>query len=158
MVNLVQWIFFLMQRGDGVGDEIHRDDINAIAGAEGEHGEAGEKDEGADHVELIGFGAAAIAQDYARTENCALHVWQQLADHVLAELFGAGIGIVIRAVPVYRVVFLDDFVRALAGYGYRADVAEAAQAVLVTGALGELDDFESAAQIYVEAAFFGFAV
>ncbi len=34
------------------------------------------------------------------------------------------------------VVFLDYFVRALTGYGYRADVAEAAQAVLVAGALG----------------------
>jgi len=30
--------------------------------------------------------------------------------------------------------------------------------VLIAGALGELDDFERAAQIYVEAAFFGFAI
>ncbi len=65
-----------MQRGDGVGDEVYRDDIKAIAGAEGKHGEAGEEDEGAHHVELIGFGAAAIAEDDAGAENGALHVWQ----------------------------------------------------------------------------------
>ena len=50
-----------MKSGDGVGYEIYRDNIDAIAGAEGQHREAGEEDEGADHVELIGFGAAAIA-------------------------------------------------------------------------------------------------
>ncbi len=79
-------------------------------------------------------------------------------DHVLAEFFGAGVGIVVGAIPVDRGVFLDYFVRALAGDGNRADVAEAAEAVLVAGALGELDDFERAAEIYVEAAFFGFAI
>src|ERR1700733_8533785 len=149
IINLVRWIIFLMQRGDGVGDEIHGADINAIAG---------EEDEGADHVELIGFGPAAIAQDDAGAEDGALNVWQQLANHVLAEFFGAGVRIVVGTVPIYCSVFLDYFVGTVSCDCYGADVAKAAQAVLVASALSELDDFESATKINVEAAFFGFAI
>ena len=47
---------------------------------------------------------------------------------------------------------------ALAGDGDSADVAEAAQSVIIAGARGELNDFERAAEIHVEAALFGFAI
>ena len=77
---------------------------------------------------------------------------------MFAEFFRAGVRIVVGAIPIDRGVFLNYFVGALSGDGYRADVAEAAEAVLVAGALGELDDFEGAAEIYVEATFFGFAI
>src|SRR6202451_3466786 len=77
---------------------------------------------------------------------------------MLAEFFCACIGIVVGAIPIDRGVFLAYFARALSGYGNSADVADAAEAVLVPAALGELDDFERAAEIYVEAAFFGLAI
>src|SRR5271163_4364064 len=77
---------------------------------------------------------------------------------MLAEFFCARVGVVVGAIPIDRSVFLNYLVGTLAGDGDGADVTEAAQAVLVAGALGELDDFERAAKIHVEAAFFGFAI
>ena len=55
-------------------------------------------------------------------------------------------------------VFLNHFVRALPGDGDGAHVAEPAQAVLVARAHGQLNHFERAAQIHVEAALLGFAI
>ena len=55
-------------------------------------------------------------------------------------------------------VFLDDFVLAVAGDGDRRDMRKAPQAVMILRAPGELNDFQSAAEIHVQALFFGFAV
>ena len=57
-----------------------------------------------------------------------------------------------------RAIFGDDFVAAFARDGDSADVAEAPQAVIVVRAPGQLHDLERAAEIDVQAAFFGFAV
>jgi hypothetical protein len=76
---------------------------------------------------------------------------QQLVQHVLAELLGAGVGVVVGALPVDDVVLGDDLVLALAADGDGGDVGEAAQAVVVLGVAGELDDAEGAAQVDVEA-------
>src|ERR1019366_4202295 len=71
-----------------------------------------------------------------------------------AEFLGAGIRIVIRAAPIDRRVFLDDLIGAMTSDGDGADVAEAPQAVLVTGASPKLYHFERPAKIYVQAASF----
>ncbi len=103
-------------------------------------------------------GAAAVAQHDAGTKNGARHVGEKFAHHVLAEFFRARVRIVVGAVPVNRSVFGDDFVAARARHGDGGDLAEAAQAVGVLRAAGQLRDFQRAAQIHVEAAFFGFAI
>jgi hypothetical protein len=79
-------------------------------------------------------------------------------DHVFAEFLGTSVRVVVGARPVDGRVFLDDFVLAVAGDGDRRDVREAPQAVMILSSPGELNDFESAAEIYIEALFFGFAV
>ena len=158
MINLVRRIFFLVQRRDRVRDEIDGNDVDAIGRAEGKRRKPREKNESAHHIELVRFRAAAVAQHDAGAENRARHVRKQLADHVLAEFFRARVGIVIRAVPIDGRVFLDHFVGALAGNGDGAHVAEAAQAVIVARAHRQLNHFERAAQIHVEAAFLRFAI
>ena len=77
---------------------------------------------------------------------------------MLAEFFRARIRIVVGAVPVDRSVLGNHFVAAVARHGDGGNLAEAAQAVRVLRAASELRDFQRAAQIHVEAAFFGFAV
>jgi hypothetical protein len=79
-------------------------------------------------------------------------------DHVLAELLGAGVGVVVAAIPVDDAVLVDDLVLAVAADGDGGDVGEAAQAVVVVGVAGELDDAEGAAQVDVEAGLGGLAV
>ena len=83
---------------------------------------------------------------------------KQLANHVLAEFFGARVGIVVRAVPIDGRIFLDHFIRAVPGDRDGAHMAEPPQAVLVARAHGQLNHFERAAQIHVQAAFLRFAI
>ena len=153
MVGVVRGLLFLMQGDDGVGHEIHRNDVNAISRAEGQDPQTCQEDEGLDHVELGGFPAAAVAQDDAGAEDGAGHVGEQFSNHVLAKFLGAGVGVVVGAVPVDGLLLAHHFVRALAGDGDGADVADAAQAVEVAGGSGQLDHFQGAAQVDVEAAF-----
>ena len=134
MVDLVIRSRLLMQRHHRVGDVVHRNDVHLVLGAEGQDRQAGEKDEGAHHVELRGLGVAAVAQHDAGTEDGARHIRQQLADHVLAKLLGAGVRIVVGAVPLDGIVLLHHFVRALPGHGDGGNMAEAAQAVVVARA------------------------
>src|ERR1017187_8909847 len=154
MVNLVRRLLLLMQRGDGARDIVHRNDIDAIGRAEGKCGKSGEEDEGANHFELVRFRAPAVAEHDARTKYRARNIREQLADHVLAEFLGPGVRVVVRAAPIDRCVFRDDLIRSMASDGDGTDVAEAPQAVLVTGASRKLDHFERPPKIYVQAAFF----
>ena len=93
-------------------------------------------------------------------KTVALDVGEQFAPHhVFAEFFRARVGIVVGAVPINRGIFGNDFVAALARHGHGRNLAESAQAVRVPGpAGGELDDFQCAAQVHREAAFFRFAI
>ena len=77
---------------------------------------------------------------------------------MLAEFLSASIRIVVRAVPVDRSIFGDDVALPLARDRDGAHVAETAQPVVMINLHAELDDFERAAQVHVQAAFFGFAV
>ena len=77
---------------------------------------------------------------------------------MLAELFGACVWIVIGAVPVDRIVFCNDFVLALAGNGDRAHMAESSQSMVVIYLLRELNHFQRAAQIHIQAALFRFPI
>ena len=74
------------------------------------------------------------------------------------EFFRARVGIVIGAVPIDGSVLGDHFVAALSGHGHGRNLAEAAQAVGIVRAAAELRDFQRAAQVHVQAGFFGFAI
>ena len=158
MVDLMRRIRFLMQRDDRFGDIVHRDDIDPIGRAKRQNRQAREKHERANHVELRRFGAAAVAEHDARTKHGSRNVGEQFPHHVLAEFFRARVRVVVGAVPVDGSVFGHHFVAALARDGDGGNLAEAAQAVRILRAARELRDFQSAAQIHVEAAFFGFAI
>src|SRR5271154_7517134 len=138
MIDVVSGFFLLMESCNCVGDEVHRNDIDAVRGPEGKRWKPGKEHERANHVELIRFWTAAIAQDDAGTKNGARHVRKQLPNHVLAELFCSRVGIVVRAVPIDRGVFLDYLIGALASNGDSTYVAEPAQSVLVARAHGQL--------------------
>ena len=86
------------------------------------------------------------------------HLRQQLADHVLAEFLGAGVRIVVRAVPIDRLVFGDHFILPLARHRHGAHMAEAAQAVIVVRAHGQLYNLQRAAQIHVQTALLRLAI
>ena len=148
----------LMNVHDGTADVIGGNDVDPIVGSERKYRKAGEDAEGLYHVELGSFGAAAVTENDGRAKNGARNFGQKLVHHVLAEFLGAGVRIVIGAGPIDGGVFLDDFVLAGAGDGYGGDVGKAAEAVMILGAAGELNHLESAAQIYVEALLFGFAI
>src|SRR5229473_3706920 len=77
---------------------------------------------------------------------------------MLAEFFRARVWIIVGAVPVDGSVFGYHLVATVTRDGNRGNLAEAAQAMCVVRAASELRDFESAAQIHIQATFFGFAV
>ena len=158
VIDLVLRIRFLVQRDDGLRNVVHRNDIDPVGRAKRQNRQARKKYECADHVELRRFRAAAVAQHDARTKHGSRNIGQQFPHHVLAEFFRARIGIVVGAVPVDGSVFGNHFVAAVPRHGDGGNLAEAAQAVRVLRAASELRDFQSAAQIHVEAAFFGFAI
>ncbi|GBC83338.1 hypothetical protein HRbin10_02485 [bacterium HR10] len=155
MIRLVFRPLLLMERDDGVGDEVHRHDIHAIVRTEGQDGEAGQEDEGAHHIELRGGPIAAIPEHDARPKDRARDIGQQLPDHVLAELLRPRVGIVIRAVPINGLILAHDLVAAMAGDSDGAHVAEAAHSMILVGRPSELDDFERAPEIDVQAAALG---
>ena len=74
--------------------------------------------------------------------------------HVLAEFFGARIGIVIRTVPIDRAVFLNDFVLARSRDRHRGNMRKAAQPVPILRAPRKLNHLERATQIYIHALLF----
>ncbi len=119
-----------MQRHHRVRDVIHRNDVDSIRRAKRKNWQPGEKYERADHVELIRFRAAAVAQHDAGAKNRALHVREQLAHHMLAEFLGARVGIVVGTIPVDRSVFLTTSLARCPGHGDRAHMAESPQSVL----------------------------
>ena len=133
MIGVVLRLFFLMQGGDRVGDKIHVHDVDLVLGAERQHRQARQEHERLHHVELRGLGMAAVAQHDAGPKNGVRRIRQQLPHHVLAKFLGARVGIVVGAVPIDGAVFGDHFVAALPRHRHRADLAEAAQAVIVLG-------------------------
>ncbi len=110
------------------------------------------------HIELRSLRAAAVAQNDGGAENGLGHVGQKLIAHVLAEFLGARVGIVIRARPIDRGVFGYDFVFSFARNGNGGNVRIAAQAVAILRAARELNDFECASQVDVQALLFRLAV
>src|SRR5712664_4861604 len=94
VVDLVHRIRLLMQRDHRFSDEVNRDDVDPVGGAERQERQSSKKDERADHIELRGFSAAAVAQDDAWTEDHTRYFGEQFAHHMLAELLCARIGIV----------------------------------------------------------------
>src|SRR5579864_153341 len=131
MIGIVLRALLHVESGDGVGNEIYIDDIHAIFRPQWEERQSGEKYKGPHHVELRSLGAAAVTEHDAGTEDSFGYFRQKLANHVLAKLLSARVGIVVGAVPVNRIIFGDNFVLALAGNCDGADVAEAAQTVIV---------------------------
>ena len=145
--------FFLMQRGNRVGHEVHRHDVDTRGRTKGKRRKSSQENEGANHVKLIRLRAAAISQHDTGPENRSLNVGQQLPDHVFAEFLCACVRVVIRAVPIDRRIFLHYFVQSLPRNGHGAHVAEPPKPVMVARARGELNHLQRAAQVYVQAAF-----
>src|SRR4029077_16093164 len=83
---------------------------------------------------------------------------KQNVSHVFAEFLGAGVGIIVGAIPFDRLIFSDDFVAALPGYCDGADFAETPQAMIMLGVTSERQHFQGTAQVYIETALFRFAV
>ena len=121
---------------------------------EGQHRQSRQEHERPHHVELRGLGIAAISQDDAGPENGQRHVRQQLAHHVLAEFFRARIGIIIRALPLNRPVFHNNFVAALSRHRHRAYIRKPLQPVIVVCLPRQLHHFERPAQIHIQTTFF----
>src|SRR5262249_46675771 len=103
-------LILLMKCGDRVCNEIHVHDVDLVRWTKRQNGQTREKDKCLDHVELRRFRMAAVAQDDAGTEDGFRRIWQQHPRHVLAEFLGTRIRIVIRSVPIDRLVFRDEFV------------------------------------------------
>ena len=158
MIGVVPGISFLMKCGDGVGDEIHVHDVNFIGGTKWQSFQSSKEDKSFHHVELRGLGMTTVAQHDAGTENGDLDVGQQFTNHVLAELLGARVGIVVGAFPINGAVFGNDFIAALTGDSDCADVTETAQSVIVMRAPRQLNHFQRAAQIHVQATLHRLAV
>src|SRR5207249_11182366 len=76
----------------------------------------------------------------------------------LAKFLGAGVGIVIRAGPVDGHVFGDDFVFSLSRDRDGGNMRVAAQSVAVLSAARELNDFERASQVDIQALLLRFAI
>ena len=144
----------MMDGHDGFADVIGGNDIDAIGRAKRKDRQTGKYAESLNHIELRGFGPPAIAQYDGRTKNCARDIGEQLMNHVLAEFFRAGVGIVIRARPIDSGVFVNHFVLARSSDRDRGDVRKAPQPVVILRTASELNDFKRAAQIHVEALLF----
>ncbi len=132
MIGIVLRIFFLMQGGNRVRHKIHIHDVDLVVCDET---------------------AAPAVPPETRTPSPCRTAWspdsgcrparcwdgksssgtsgKKLPHHVLAELLGARIGIVIRTVPINRLVFGHHLVAALARHRHRAHMAEAPQPVIV---------------------------
>src|SRR2546430_13339432 len=132
--------------------------VYLVSRGEGKTRQSRQEDKCLDHLELCSLGITAVAEDNAWTEDCERGFRQELPDHVLAELFRAGVGIVVRALPINRPVFNYHFILPLARDCDRTHVAEAAQAVVVVRFLGKEQYLQSAAQVDIEAAFLGLAI
>src|SRR5689334_19585497 len=101
---------------------------------------------------------SAIPEDDARSKHSFRSIRQQNSRHVFAELFGAGIRIVVGTVPVNRVIFGDDFVAPLPGYSDRTYLTKAPETVVMLGVTGERQDFKCSSKIHVQTTLFRLAI
>src|SRR5579862_1655152 len=147
-----------MKSRDCVGNEINIHDVDFVVGTKRQHAQTSQEYERLDHVELRCLGMPAIPEDDAGAEDCLGSVGKEHPRHVLAKLLRARVGIVVGAVPLDGAIFRYDFVATLAGHGYGADLAEAAQTVIMLGMPRQREHFERAAQIHVQTTLFRFAI
>ena len=158
MVDAVSGRLFLMNRHDGLADVVRRYDVDFIVRAQGKNRHLRQNMERLNHLELRSLLAAAVAENDGGAENCLGHIGQELIRHVFAEFLGARIGIVIRARPIDRGLFRYDFIFPFARNRNRGNVRIAAKAVAILPAARELNDFECASQVDVQALLLRFAV
>src|SRR5581483_832281 len=126
MVDVVPGILLLMERGNGVGDEVGIHDVDLVFGTKRQHRQSRQEYECFHHVELRRLRITAVAEHDARPENCFGYIWQKLPDHVLAEFLGAGIRIVIRPVPLDCTILGYNFILTFARDRNGTDVTESA--------------------------------
>ena len=125
--------FFLVDRDDGFGDEVHVDNVHFVRRAKGKRGQSREEHERAHHVELRRFSVTRIAQNDARTKDRVRDVGQQFRDQCARRTSCARVRVIIGTVPIERLVFLDYLVNAMAGDGHGRDVAEPSQPMQIAG-------------------------
>jgi len=140
-----------VQLGDAMPGPVRVDDVDPYLRVERHDRQLAQHADGAEHVELSRLPETRVADDTARPEVHARNVRQQLANHVLAELFRARISVEVAPVPVERLVFHDDRMRAHAGNADGRDQAEAPQRVVLLNGARELDHRQRAAQVVVHA-------
>src|SRR3954447_17019691 len=125
MIGIELRLILLMQSGDRIGNKIHIHYVDLVLRTERKRGQAGEKNERLDHIELRGLGATAVTQNDAGPEYRFWRVRQQDPGHVFTELLGSCVGIVIGAIPFDSMILGYDFVLPLSGYSHRTHFAEA---------------------------------
>ena len=158
MIDAVGGRLFLMNGHDCFADVVGRHDVDFILGTERKNRHLSENVESLDHIELRSLRPAAVSHNDGGTKKRLGHIGEKLIGHVLAEFLGARVGIVIGAGPVDGGVFGDDFVFSFSRDGDGGNVRIAAQAVAILSTAGELNDFERASQVDVEALLLRFAV
>src|SRR6266404_746174 len=158
MIDAVRRQFFLMNGHDGFSDEVRRHNIDFILRTQRKDRQASEKVEVLHHVELRSLRTSAVAHNNGRAKDGARHVGQKLMNHVLGELLGARVRIIVRARPIDGRIFGDDFVPALSRDGHGGYMRIPAQAYAILNTPRELNHLERAAEIHVEALPFGFTV
>src|SRR5580693_5580000 len=151
MISVVLRAIFLMQRGNRISHEVDVYNVNLVIRTKRKHRQSSQEHKRFDHVELGSLRATAIAEHDARTKNRKRHFRQKLPDHVLAKLFCPGIRIVIRPLPIDRLILRDYFILTFAGHSHRTDMAKAAEPMIVVHPHGKLQDFQRSSQVHVKA-------
>src|SRR5579864_8628951 len=77
---------------------------------------------------------------------------------MLAKFLSASVRVIVRTIPFDGAILSYNFIPALAGNGHRADLAEAAQPVIVFSMPRQSEDFQRAPQVHIEATLFRLAV
>src|SRR5262249_14510110 len=78
--------------------------------------------------------------------------------HVFAEFLGTRVGIIVGTRPINRFVFAHDFILACSRHGNGGHMRIAAQTMVILNAASQLDYFQRATQIYIEALLLGFSI
>ena len=131
MIDVVLRLILQVQGGNSIGDKIHIDDVNFVIRSERKHCQARQEHVRLHHIELSRLCMAAVAKDDARAEDGLRRVGKQNASHMFTEFLRAGVGIIVGTIPFDRLIFGDNLVAAFPCNRYRADFAEAGQAVVM---------------------------
>ncbi len=154
MINVVLRIRLHVQGRNRIRHKIHIHNVNLVMRTKRQHRQSRQESERPHHVELRRLRMPAVPQYDAGPENRQRHVRQQLAHHVLAEFLRPRIGIVIRTIPLNRLIFRNNFVAAFPRHRHRTHVRKPLQPVIILGSARQLHYFQRPAQIHIQTTLF----